>query len=344
MPDVGATGNGKDHPVPLCLAGTTSPPGVTVSVGPVRALINRGDGGIEVDLAEAPEPEPSPAEALVAVGAVAVNRGELRLLAARPRGWRPGQDVAGRVIAAAADGSGPPIGTRVVAWPEQAGWAERVAVPTTHLAVLDDHVTLAQAATLPIAGVTALRLLRLGGDLAGKQVLITGAAGGVGRFAVELASRAGARVTGVVGNASRGEGLADIGASQVITSLDELAGPYDLVLDAAGGESLEAAIRVVAPGGEIVVYGNSSDTPAQISFGDFRGHAGARITAFFVYESGEPPTFGDDLQLLADAIADGSLHPEIGLQLDWTEANRGFEALAGRQVNGKLVLVLEGGD
>ncbi len=307
----------------------------------MKALVNKGDGGITVELGEVPEPSPRPHEALVEVKAAAVNRGELRLLRARPQGWQPGQDVAGVVVQPASDGSGPPVGIRVVGWPEQAGWAEKVAVPTTHLAHIADQVTFPEAATLPIAGMTALRALRLGGDLAGKRVLVTGAAGGVGRFAVELAAGAGATVTGVVADEARAIGLEEIGASGVTFQLDDLEGPFDLIIDASGGASLQSAIRLIAPGGDIVIYGNSSDTPAQISFSDFRGHALARITAFFVYESGAPPTFGEDLQTLANMVAEGRLHPQIGLEVPWSEANSAFEALANRRVNGKAVLLIE---
>ncbi len=294
-----------------------------------------------VELSDVTEPSPGPNEALVEVRAVAVNRGELRLLRARPSGWQPGQDVAGLVVEQATDGSGPSVGMRVVAWPEQAGWAQKVAVPTTHLAHLADHVTFPQAATLPIAGMTALRALRLGGHLPGKRVLVTGAAGGVGRFAVEMAAGAGATVTAVVADEVRAIGLEEIGASGIVYDLDDLEQPFDLILDAAGGPSLEAAIRLIAPGGDIVIYGNSSDTAAQVAFSDFRGHALARITAFFIYESGAPPTFGEDLQTLADMVAGGHLHPQIGLEVPWTEANSAFEALANRQVNGKAVLLIE---
>jgi NADPH:quinone reductase-like Zn-dependent oxidoreductase len=188
---------------------------------------------------------------------------------------------------------------------------------------------------------TALRALRLRGDLGDKRVLVTGAAGGVGRFAVELASGQGALVTGVAADEARAVGLAELGANEIIFDLDDLEGPFELILDAAGGPSLQAAIRLVAPGGDIVFYGNSSDTPAQISFSDFRGHAGARITAFFVYESGVPPTFGEDLQTMADLVAQGRLHPQIGLEVPWTEADTAFEALANRRVNGKAVLLVE---
>ena len=292
-------------------------------------------------MAEVPEPEPGPHEVVVEVRAVAVNRGELRLLGARPPGWRPGQDVAGVVAQAAADGSGPEEGRRVVAWPEQAGWAQRVAVPSSHLALLAPGVSFAEAATLPVAGVTALRILRVGGDLKGRRVLITGAAGGVGRFAVEMAAGAGASVIGVAADESRAAGLDELGAAGVVHDPDQAEGPFDLILESAGGPSLEAAVRLVAPGGTIVVFGNSSDTPASISFGDFRGRAGARMVAFFVYESGEPPRFGSDLRLLADMVAEGKLHPSVGLEASWSDADRVFDALARRRVNGKAVLVVD---
>jgi NADPH:quinone reductase-like Zn-dependent oxidoreductase len=306
----------------------------------MKGLANRGDGVVAVDLVEFAEPEPEANEAVVQVEAVAINRGELRLMATRPQGWRPGQDVAGVVVSPAADGSGPPAGTRVVAWPEQAGWAERVPVPSSHLATLADNVSAAEAATLPIAGVTAIRILRIAGDLKGKRVLVTGAAGGVGRFAVELAARSGATVTGVAAGPTRAGGLLELGADAVVEDIEQAEEGFDLILEAVGGTSLEASIRLVAPRGTIAVFGNSSNSPARVSFGDFRGRAGARIESFFVYESGEPPSFGEDLQLLADMVADGSLHPHVGLEAPWTEANLVFQALADRQVNGKAVLLV----
>lgn len=306
----------------------------------MRALANRGDGTPSVDIVDAPSPSPQSNEALVDVAAVAVNRGELRLLSARDAGWRPGQDVAGVVSVAAADGSGPAAGSRVVAWPEQAGWAEQVAVPTTHLAVLADDVTFSSAATLPIAGLTALRALRIGGDLAGKRVLVTGGSGGVGRFAVELAAGAGAEVVAVASGPDRAAGLDDLGAAAVVYDIGDAEAGFDLILESAGGISLESAVALVAAGGTVVVFGNSSNTVARLSFADFRGKAGARIEAFFIYESGEPPTYGEDLQVLADMVAAGDLHPQIGVEAPWTEANDALRALAEREVNGKVVLLV----
>lgn len=117
-----------------------------------------------VVLGEAAEPEPAADEAVVAVEAYSVNRGETFQLDGglerRWAGWRPGKDVAGTVIRAAADGTGPAAGTRVVAHPPAYGWAERVAVPTASLAELPDSLDAVTAAALPLAGITALRLLR----------------------------------------------------------------------------------------------------------------------------------------------------------------------------------------
>lgn len=307
----------------------------------MRALVNRGDGTAAVDVAQIPDPVPASHEAVIAIAAMAINRGELRLLAMRDHGWRPGQDVAGTVVRPAVDGSGPDAGTRVVAWPEQAGWAEQVAVPTSHLAILDESVSFPAASTLPIAGMTALRALRLGGDLQGRKVLVTGAAGGVGRFAVEIAAGWGADVTAVASGAERAQGLTDLGASTVVDDIAHAGNDFDLILESVGGGSLERAVSQIGPGGTVVVFGNSSNEPSSISFADFRGRPGARIEAFFVYESGSQPSFGDDLQLLADMVAGGRLHPEVGLELGWTDANEALRALGAREVNGKAVLVVD---
>src|SRR6516225_10665386 len=143
------------------------------------AVVNTPNGSAPVEIREVPEPQPAANEAVVEVRAFSLNRGELRLFQARPEGWRPGQDVSGVVVRSAANGSDPKIGERVVALTDNAGWAERAAVPTHRMAVLPDNVLLEEAAALPVAGLTALRTLRHGAPLLGKRVLITGAAGGV---------------------------------------------------------------------------------------------------------------------------------------------------------------------
>ncbi|MDP8929470.1 MAG: alcohol dehydrogenase, partial [Actinomycetota bacterium] len=158
----------------------------------VKALVvSPGAPGV-VEIGEVAEPEPAPDEAVVEVRAVSLNRGGVRGLGDRPEGYVAGWDLAGVVSETARDGSGPSEGARVVGLVESGSWSERVAVPTGQLAELPDEVSFAAAAALPIAGLTAYRALAIGGWLVGQRVLITGASGGVGRFAIQLARHAGA--------------------------------------------------------------------------------------------------------------------------------------------------------
>ena len=302
------------------------------------ALVNSKKPETLVELREVPEPQPTPDQVLVEIRAFSLNRGELRVLVNYPD-WPPGQDAAGVVLRAAADGSGPPVGTRVVVWADEGAWAQRAAVPASRVALLPDNVTFEAAAALPIAGMTALRSLRLGGLLLGRRVLVTGAAGGVGRLAVELAARSGAIVTGVAASPERATGFRELGASEIVYEIEKAGGPFDLILESVGGPSLEAAAGLVAPDGAIVMYGNSSGQPAKLAFNSFREAPRCRLYPFFVYESGQP--FGPDLGLLASLIGRGQLHPSIGLTSTWREAAAALSALRNRQVKGKAVLVVD---
>src|SRR5215218_1279517 len=155
----------------------------------MRALVSTGTGPTGFELAAVPEPEPAPDTALVAVRAVSVNRGELTGAGTAPAGTRFGWDLAGVVLRAAADGTGPHAGARVVGLAgDRTAWAERVEVPTGVLAQLPDAVSDEQAAALPVAGLTAFQILDIAAPLLGRTVLITGAGGGVGRLAVQLAA------------------------------------------------------------------------------------------------------------------------------------------------------------
>ena len=301
------------------------------------ALVNTPSAPIAVELNEVPEPVPMPDEAVVEVHAFSLNRGEIALLASRPDGWRPGQDISGVVVQPAADGSGPEKGTRVVALVDGAGWSQRVAAPTARMAVLPDTVSFASAATLPVAGLTALRTLRQGGSLLGQRVLITGAAGGVGSFAVQLAALAGAEVTGVARHPDHVVGLSELGATALVANIQEAEGPFDLILESVGGASLAGAISKVAPGGTIVVFGNSSREETSFSFPNFSGHAAARLLAFFIYESGTPSSMGVDLAKLVSLVAAGKLIPQIGLEDSWYNVYRDAAAVRDRKVNGKAV-------
>ncbi len=305
----------------------------------MRAIITDPAAPAGVRLADdLPEPEPGPGEFLLEVRAFAVNSGELRLIGMRPDGWRPGQDVAGVVVRAAADGSGPPVGSRALARVDWEGWAERVPVPIAAAAVFDERVSFADAATLPVAGLTALRALRHGGAVLGRQVLVTGATGGVGHFAVQLAVLSGARVTALVSGAERAGEAAELGAHRVLTALvDDLgAGPFHLVLDGVGGPGLAEALRRTAPGGTAVLYGGPGGV-TELRLADFYAQAwNARLIGLI---SDEPAgTKGEDLAILAQLVAAGRLRPHLGFVEDWTRTADALIALADRRVRGKAVL------
>lgn len=287
---------------------------------------------------ELPDPQPGPHDVLVEVRAFAVNRGELSLIEQRRDGWSPGQDVAGVVVAAAQDGTGPGIGARVVGIADGGGWSERVPLPSHRAAVLPEQVSFAQAAALPVAGLTALRALRTGGALIGRRVLVTGASGGVGSFAVQLARAAGARVSALVSSESRMDAVSGLGADEVHTELGPESGPFDLVLDGVGGSVLTSAIRRLAQGGLVTAYGAASGERSEVAFYDFAAAApGGRLQGFFIYATGEE-TFGEDLGVLAAMVAGGRLVPQVGQPRDWADTPAAVSSLRERQATGKVVL------
>ena len=225
----------------------------TITTDTMQAVVATPNGPGWAELRPVGVPEPAPDEALIAVRAFAINRGELPLLARR-EDWVPGQDIAGVVERAAADGSGPPAGTRVAALADWHGWAQYAAVPARRIAPLPDPVSFTAAAALPMAGTTALDAIRRGGSLLGRRALITGASGGVGTFAVQLAELSGARVTAVA-RPAHAERLRERGAADVVAAVDDAEGLYDLILESAGGASMAGALAHVAAGGLIVSPG-----------------------------------------------------------------------------------------
>ncbi len=299
----------------------------------MKAVVNN-PGGPAIMAVD--DPRPGTGEALVAVRAFSINRGELDLLQTRTERWRPGQDIAGVVVEQAADGSGPAAGTRVVALVEQAGWAELAAVPVARLAPLPAEVGVEQAAALPLAGLTALRTLRLGGDLLGRRVLVTGANGGLGRIQIQLAAAAGAQVTAVA-RAQHEKELLALGASAVVANPAAADGLFDLAADWVGGPSLAACLGKVAPSGTVVL-GSSNTEKTPISIYDFFGHEGARLVSYLSYAYPEPP--GPDLTTLARLVAAGRLDPAISLTLTWTRLRDALSALAERRISGKAVLTV----
>jgi NADPH:quinone reductase len=304
----------------------------------MRALVADPDGLGGVAVQEVAEPEAARGEAIVDVRAISLNRGELHRLRAAAAGWRPGWDIAG-IVKTAAAGS-PPVGARVVGLLTGGGWAERVAIRGDWLAELPTEVSFAQAAALPVAGLTALRTLRLGPAILGRRVLVAGAAGGVGRFAIQLARLGGAEVTAIAGSPERAKGLRELGALEVVSDTDELHGRFDLVLESAGGDSLARLVTMVHPDGTLVMFGNSSRQPTTFNVSDVYLDGAVRLQGFELFHgvAADPPD--RDLRYLADLVAEGRLNPHVAGELPWTEMPEALRRLADRAVPGKLVLTL----
>jgi len=299
----------------------------------MRALCYDPDAPAGLRLAETAEPVPGADEALVAVGAVALNAGEVTGLAERKQpGEVLGWDAAGVVVQPAADGSGPPAGAPVITFGWAGGWAELRAVRTAELAVLPPGVDLGAASTLPAAGVTALQALRALGSVLGRRVLVTGASGGVGRYAVQLAALAGAEVVASVTSPARADGLAGLGAAEIVVGLENLSAPVYGIMDAVGGPQLAEAFLHLESGGVVQVIGMASGEP--VPLGERQRWGRSWRAESFVFAT----PVGTDLRCLVKLLAAGQLDPQIGWRGAWDRAPEAARALLAREFSGRAVL------
>lgn len=310
-------------------------------MSPIRAVAvdPEAPGHLALTMVEAP----APAEALVRVAAMSLNRGEVRAAQNARTGNRPGWDIAGVVEQAAADGSGPKAGERVVGLLRSGAWAELAAVPTTNLAALPDAVSFPQAATLPVAGLTALYALDRANGLLQRNVLVTGASGGVGHFGVQMAAHAGATVTGLVRQEKHVAAVRDAGATTAVAddtgAAAKAGGPFHLVLESVGGQVLANVLGMMAPGGQIVCYGASAGGPATF---DSALVLRSRMTlsGLSVFTEINRETAGVGLARLARLVADGSLKPLIAVEAPWSEVGAVAQQLLDREYPGKAVLLV----
>jgi NADPH:quinone reductase-like Zn-dependent oxidoreductase len=295
---------------------------------------------------EVEEPQPASFEALVRVAALSLNRGEVHAAQRSAVGSRIGWDFAGTVERAAADGSGPRVGARVVGTLPTGAWAELVAAPIVAIAPLPDSVSFAQAATLPIAGLTALYALERGGSLLGRNVLVTGASGGVGVFACQLARHGGARVVGVVRTPAHEETVREAGAHQVVVGADshlaEPFGPYNTILESVGGASLATALRLLAQDGVCVLFGRSESGEATIDTAQFFLNGGSTLYGFIIFHELKRRPASEGLARLVHLVSEGALRPRIAVEAPWTDVAEVAQALIERRFPGKAVLHLDG--
>ena len=308
----------------------------------IRAVVVTPNAPARLALGEVDSPTPAQSEALVQVAAFSLNRGEVKRAQSADAGAPIGWDLAGTVTQAALDSSGPPVGTRVVGFLPNGAWAEVVAVPTSALTALPEAVSFAQAATLPVAGLTALYGLDKGGALLGRPVLVTGASGGVGSLGVQLAREAGAFVVGQVRSDERAALVREAGAHEVVVgddaSVAEPHGPYHLVLDGVGGDVLASALKLVAKDGIAVAYGATSDGMITFDLGAFFRIGGVRLYGFILFHEVLSHPAGDGLARLVALVAAKRLRPHIAVEASWTDIGKIAQQLIDRNFPGKAVL------
>ncbi|MHA4811036.1 zinc-binding dehydrogenase [Flavitalea flava] len=270
-----------------------------------------------------------------------MNQGETRTALASADSYIPGWDFAGIVTKAAVDGSTPKEGTRVFGFVSRGSWAEYLVAPGWLMAEIPKEISSVQAAALPIAGATALTALEMAGPLSGRRVLVTGAAGGVGRFACQLAALGDARVFAISLRPELLRQLQDdrVEPAGVFTTINEAKalGEYDVILDSIGGETLAMALAALARDGICINFGNSSRQPTtfDVRAGTWPYHS---IKCIWMGRGTLTSNCTPLLNHLADLVKQGHLHVPIDTELPWTSIVEAAERLIEQRVNGKIIL------
>ncbi|HEY1499540.1 MAG TPA: NAD(P)-dependent alcohol dehydrogenase [Acidobacteriaceae bacterium] len=322
----------------------------------MQAIVYRNFGSPDVlSCEEIPKPAPADNEVLIKVRAAGLNPLDWRLMKGGPWAFRlvmglhkakhPGVDVAGEVEAVGSKVSQFKPGDPVFGACRGA-LAEYVWAPSSGLAVKPENVTFEQAASAPVAGWTALQGLRNKGGLEpGQTVLINGAAGGVGTFAVQIAKHFGAEVTGVC-STSKLDLVQSIGANHVIDytrqNLSDGNPQYDLILDCVGNLAPPQLRRMLKPDGRCVIIGAPPDA-GLLSI--MTGLLGLVLVApfrrqkigFMIAKRNQT-----DLRFLADLMAAAKLRPVIDRCYPLAQTADALRYLEAGHVRGKVIVQIAG--
>lgn len=339
--------------LPLCYVKMTN----TIIGGvSLKAIVSNMYGTPEVlKLVEMETPVPKDYEVLVKVHASSINFGNLVLLKGEPYAARfafgltkpkyliPGGDLAGRVEAVGKSVTGFDIGDEVFGDLSQCGWgafAEYVAVPETALSLKPKNLSFEEAAAVPMAAVTALQAMRDKGKIkSGQKVLIHGASGGVGTFAVQIAKSFGTEVTAVC--SSRNVEIARLNGADIVidyTKEDFTKSPdeYDLIIGANGSHSIFTYKRKLKPHGHFVHVGGSISQMSQIMLlGPMLSLTGNRKFKSFLQRANQ-----DDLNYMKELIQDGKVKPIIDRTYSLNEVPEAFTYFEQGHAKGKVVITV----
>jgi NADPH:quinone reductase-like Zn-dependent oxidoreductase len=321
----------------------------------MRAVVQHGYGNSDVLASDrVPVPSAGRGEVVVRVHAAGLDRGTWHLMTGkpyllrlafglrRPRNPVLGRDVAGTVVL---------VGDGVTRWSPgdevygvaPGSFAELAVTKAEKLAPLPRGATFEQAAVVPISGLTAQQAVGLGRIRAGQRVLVLGASGGVGSYAVQLAKAAGAEVTGVA-SAAKLDLVRSLGADQVLDyAKDDFAdgsSRYDVVLDIGGSPSVRRLRRALTPTGTAVIVGGEGGDSLSGGMGRVLWArlvslvVRQRITNFVNSESGA------DLERLTPLLESGAVKPAVDRVVPLDEAPAAMRLMETGQVRGKIAVVV----
>jgi putative PIG3 family NAD(P)H quinone oxidoreductase len=327
--------------------------------GPIHAGHAADAGGTRPvpKVGELPDPVARAGEVVVAVQAAGLNRADLMQLAGHyppPRGESevPGLECAGQIAVVGEGVDRWQVGMRVMALLAGGGQATRVAVPAGQLLPLPENLTFVEGGALPEAGLTAwTNLVAEGGLVTGEVVLITGATGGMGTFAAQLAQELGARVIAAARDAGRLELLRSLGITELVTDDDELPARVreatggqgvDLVFDLVGGSRLPAHLAALKKGGRLVLMGMLAGRTAELDLEALLRRRlriiGSVLRARSRHEKARLVAgFG---AFAVPRLRAGSLRPVVDRVLPLENAALAYAALANGGGFGKIVLTM----
>jgi NADPH:quinone reductase-like Zn-dependent oxidoreductase len=301
-----------------------------------------------LELVDIPKPVPGPKEVLVKVSAASIDAGVLHLMTGdiamvrlffgikAPRS-RPGISFSGTVAEVGSEVRGFAIGQPVFGTGSGA-FAEFALAKQDKLAVLPEGSDLALASTLPVSASTALQAVRDSGKIkSGQKVLVTGASGGVGSFAVQFAAQQGAIVTGVC-TSDKQEFVSRIGASKTIDyKFEKITGVYDVIIDIASPLSLKETRKLLAPGGTLVIVGVASKHGSS----GMGRNLGASFISSFIRESLlwlMQSENKEDLETLSALLVEGKIQPVVDKTFPLDQTSQAVEYFSSGKTKGKVVI------
>ena len=317
----------------------------------MKAFVCRQYGAPE--LADVPKPGITEDEVLVRVHAGALNTLDWYLTSGKPRfarlmsgvfkprGQVVGHDFSGRVAAVGRSVTSVAVGDAVFG-ARRGSFAEYIAVPAARVMRKPGNLTFEEAAAVPVAGLTALQGLKNGRLHAGERLLINGASGGIGTFAVQIGKLLGAHVSGVCSTRNV-DLMRSIGADQVIDYTREDFAPdqpYDVIADIVGGRSWGEYCRALNPGGRYVMVGAKSTHPwigplGHVTAVWLASRFSDRKAVFYVTKSS-----ADDLATLSRMLESGQVRPIVDRCYGATELRAALEYVGAGHTRGKVVITL----